>query len=265
MTPRQLRISAFMHGHGHPELAMKLNDKIPKTVDEMFERVREFIRAEVAAGLAEAARAPQWDKGSARAGWSGGQERIKRRNGPREFQRNKQIEEVVALRKLAHFVKDIRQGNQRNKGQGRGNVKVTNMVGLGRNRKRPHEMKGPRLKEEIAFPAIPRNSLTNAPFILEGTIEGFRVRRIYVDGGSSSEIMYEHCYNSFDVDTKSRLRKSNAPLVGFSGEIYHPLGIIDLRVTREEQNYAARVCHSEMSFTLQRHLGGTWMRSDDIK
>ncbi|GJZ72111.1 hypothetical protein Tco_0635962 [Tanacetum coccineum] len=57
---------AFMHGHGHPELAKKLNDKIPKTVDEMFERVRDFIRGEVAAGSAEMARPSQWDKGNVR-------------------------------------------------------------------------------------------------------------------------------------------------------------------------------------------------------
>ncbi|GJY35511.1 retrotransposable element Tf2 [Tanacetum coccineum] len=43
-VPPVLRISSFMHGHGHPELANKLNDKIPKTVDEMFKRVRAFIR-----------------------------------------------------------------------------------------------------------------------------------------------------------------------------------------------------------------------------
>ncbi|GKB45713.1 reverse transcriptase domain-containing protein [Tanacetum coccineum] len=42
-VPPVLRISAFMHGHGHPELAKKLNDKIPKTLDEMFERVRAFV------------------------------------------------------------------------------------------------------------------------------------------------------------------------------------------------------------------------------
>ncbi|GKF21355.1 reverse transcriptase domain-containing protein, partial [Tanacetum coccineum] len=39
-VPPVLRISAFMHGHGHPELAKKLNDKIPKMVDKMFERVK---------------------------------------------------------------------------------------------------------------------------------------------------------------------------------------------------------------------------------
>ncbi|GJQ89766.1 retrovirus-related pol polyprotein from transposon TNT 1-94 [Tanacetum coccineum] len=44
---------AFMYGHGHPNLAKKLNDKIPKTVDEMFERVRGFIKGEVAARSAE--------------------------------------------------------------------------------------------------------------------------------------------------------------------------------------------------------------------
>nr|GFA68442.1 reverse transcriptase domain-containing protein [Tanacetum cinerariifolium] len=52
-VPPILRISAFMHGHGHPELAKKLNDKIPKMVDEIFERVRAFIRGEVAAGSAK--------------------------------------------------------------------------------------------------------------------------------------------------------------------------------------------------------------------
>ncbi|GJY13468.1 hypothetical protein Tco_0382777 [Tanacetum coccineum] len=37
-VPPVLCISAFMHGHGHLELAKKLNDKIPNTVVEMFER-----------------------------------------------------------------------------------------------------------------------------------------------------------------------------------------------------------------------------------
>ncbi|GJZ79984.1 reverse transcriptase domain-containing protein [Tanacetum coccineum] len=52
-VPLVLRISTFMHGHGHPKLAKKLNDKIPKTVDEMFEKVRAFIRGEVGPGSAE--------------------------------------------------------------------------------------------------------------------------------------------------------------------------------------------------------------------
>nr|GEU63905.1 reverse transcriptase domain-containing protein [Tanacetum cinerariifolium] len=36
-VPPVLRIYAFMHGNGHPKLAKKLNEKIIKTVDEMWE------------------------------------------------------------------------------------------------------------------------------------------------------------------------------------------------------------------------------------
>ncbi|GJS14625.1 hypothetical protein Tco_0409097 [Tanacetum coccineum] len=72
----------------HPELAKKLNDKIPKTVDEIFERVRAFIRGEAVARSAVIARALQCDKGNTRAKCSGSQERIRGRSGPREFQRN---------------------------------------------------------------------------------------------------------------------------------------------------------------------------------
>nr|GEV73604.1 reverse transcriptase domain-containing protein [Tanacetum cinerariifolium] len=43
-VPPVLSILAFMHGHGHPELVKKLNDKIPKTMDEIFKRVRAFIQ-----------------------------------------------------------------------------------------------------------------------------------------------------------------------------------------------------------------------------
>ncbi|GKD25862.1 hypothetical protein Tco_1232076 [Tanacetum coccineum] len=56
---QQKRISAFIHGHGHPELAKKLNDKIPKTVDEMWAKVRAFIRVETAADTTEAIRSPR--------------------------------------------------------------------------------------------------------------------------------------------------------------------------------------------------------------
>ncbi|GJU25829.1 hypothetical protein Tco_1164450 [Tanacetum coccineum] len=62
-------------------------------------------------------------------------------------------------------------------------------------------------------------------------IEDHQVQRILVEGGSSSEIMYEYCFRNLSVNIRSRLRKCRAPLIGFSGETYHPLGIIDLRVT----------------------------------
>ncbi|GJU92437.1 hypothetical protein Tco_1304860 [Tanacetum coccineum] len=135
------------------ELAKKLNDKIYKMVDEIFERVRVFIRGEAVVGSAEVARTPQWDKGVTRPVWS----------------------EAVALRKLTHLVKDIRRGNQKNGSQGRWGMKVINMVSSRVSRKRPYDRERTKLTEEIAFLAIPQNSLTDAPIILEGTIEGYHV------------------------------------------------------------------------------------------
>ncbi|GKD45859.1 reverse transcriptase domain-containing protein, partial [Tanacetum coccineum] len=87
-VPPVLRISAFMHGHDHLELAKKLNDKIPKTVDEMFERVRAFIRGEVGDGSAEMGCPSQGDKGYVRPAWPGMSEKARNRGGPREARKN---------------------------------------------------------------------------------------------------------------------------------------------------------------------------------
>ncbi|GKF89746.1 hypothetical protein Tco_0263709, partial [Tanacetum coccineum] len=59
-----------MHGHGHPELAKKLNDKIPKIIDEMWERVRAFIRGEMIVDTTKVIRYPWWEKSSGKASWS---------------------------------------------------------------------------------------------------------------------------------------------------------------------------------------------------
>ncbi|GJS62418.1 hypothetical protein Tco_0657202 [Tanacetum coccineum] len=129
-VPPVLHISAFMHGHGHPKLAKKLNDKIPNTVDKIFERVKAFIRGEVAAGG---------------------------HNTNDCYQLKKQIKEVVASGKLAHLVKGIRRNNQKNGSQGRNNLKVINMIKEGGNRKRPFEEESSSLTDELTFPAIPQN------------------------------------------------------------------------------------------------------------
>nr|GEY37322.1 hypothetical protein [Tanacetum cinerariifolium] len=99
----------------------------------------------------------------------------------------KQIEEIVASGRLAHLVKDIRQGGRRARAQ-------------------------PKEKKRLST----------------------WVRRIHVDGGSSSEVMYENCFRNLSYRTRSRLKESRIPLVGFSGEVSYPLGVINLEVTMGE-------------------------------
>ncbi|GKA35864.1 reverse transcriptase domain-containing protein [Tanacetum coccineum] len=235
-VPPVLRISAFMHGHGHPELAKKLNDKIPKTVDKMWERVRAFIRGETAADTTEAIRSPQGEKSA--EGFTpltktpkeilavdnvnfppppptAGTPEKRNMNKFCDYHQDrghntndcyhlkKQLEEAVASGRLAHLVKDIRQGGQNSKGPAKREEKVIDM-------------------------------LMNCPVVVEVMIEGFRVRRIYVNGGSSSEVMYEHCFRNLSYRTRSRMRESRIPLVGFSREVSYPMRVIDLEVTMGE-------------------------------
>ncbi|GKD40286.1 hypothetical protein Tco_1260493, partial [Tanacetum coccineum] len=200
-VPPVLRISAFMHGHGHLELAKKLNDKIPKMVDEMFERVRAFIRGEMAPGVYTpysrrdtftpltktskeilAMEGISFSEPPPLIGISEKQNLNKlcdyhgdRGHNTDCYQLKKQIEEVVALGKLAHLVRDIRWSNQKSRNQRRNNVKVINMIAGGRNHKRPYEEERSGLTEELTFSAIPQNSLTSEPIVLEGMIEGHQI------------------------------------------------------------------------------------------
>nr|GEU53236.1 reverse transcriptase domain-containing protein [Tanacetum cinerariifolium] len=203
-------------------------------VDEMFERVMEFIRGEATAGSTEAARASQWGKGVICPVWSGGQERTMGRRGQREFRTNigtcapyLRRDTFTPLTKTSKEILAMEKANRRGcfirKADPLGERYTSWKLEKWKSRTREHES----LKHG-------ESSFTDDPIILEGTIKGYHVRRIYVDDGSSSEITYEHCFKSFDVDIKSRLRKDNAPLNGFSGETYHPLGLIDLRDRNEE-------------------------------
>lgn len=57
------------------------------------------------------------------------------------------------------------------------------------------------------------------------------MHRIYVDGGSSTEIMYEHCFQQMSIDMKETIRSPTSPLIGFEGQLLWPLGIITIPLT----------------------------------
>ncbi|GJS13017.1 hypothetical protein Tco_0407489 [Tanacetum coccineum] len=80
-------------------------------------------------------------------------------------------------------------------------------------RKRPCEQAEQWLDNEISFPSTPG---------------------IYVDGGSSSEVMYEHCFQNLRAETRAKLKESRTPLVRFSGEVSYLIGTINLNVTMGE-------------------------------
>ncbi|GJX76148.1 reverse transcriptase domain-containing protein [Tanacetum coccineum] len=84
---------------------------------------------------------------------------------------------------------------------------------------------------EITFPPLSANKGTKGPLVIEAEIRGHTVHRMYVDGGSSMEVLYEHCFNWIWPEIKSQMVPATTSLTGFSGETIWPLGQLWLLVT----------------------------------
>ncbi|GJZ51226.1 reverse transcriptase domain-containing protein [Tanacetum coccineum] len=84
---------------------------------------------------------------------------------------------------------------------------------------------------EIMFPPLSANKGTEGPLVIEAEIGGHTIHRMYVDGGSSMEVLYEHCFNRLRPEIKSQMVPATTSLTGVSGETIWPLGQLRLLVT----------------------------------
>nr|GEX79331.1 reverse transcriptase domain-containing protein [Tanacetum cinerariifolium] len=80
----------------------------------------------------------------------------------------------------------------------------------------------------ISFPVISSEDIFEEPLIVEADVKGYLVRMVYVDEGSSVEVMFEHCFENLEPRIKAKLKETQTDLVGFAGEISKPLGKIEL-------------------------------------
>nr|GEU85362.1 reverse transcriptase domain-containing protein [Tanacetum cinerariifolium] len=85
-------------------------------------------------------------------------------------------------------------------------------------------------KDSDFIPTPREEDGTKGPMVIEAEIGGHFVHRMYVDGGSFSKILYEHCFNMFRLKVKSQMVPTTTPLVRFSGKIIWPPGQISLLV-----------------------------------
>ncbi|GJX45061.1 hypothetical protein Tco_0261737 [Tanacetum coccineum] len=94
---------------------------------------------------------------------------------------------------------------------------------------------------EILFPLLGEDEGTKGPMIIEAEIGGHCIHRMYMDGGSASEILYEHCFSQLRLEIKNQLVPATTPLIGFNGEIIWLIGKIQLlvRIGDEEHSTSA--------------------------
>ncbi|GJU94629.1 hypothetical protein Tco_1319385, partial [Tanacetum coccineum] len=156
------------------------------------------------------------------------------------IQLRKQLEIALESGKLNHLMKDLRQRVERRQNRNPPIQKVINMVNVHSSKKKKRkdrEATESWMNTPISFPPIMTDDASDEPLIIEAEVEGYLVRRVYVDEGSSVEkVKFEH-------------RETRTDLVGFAGEVAKPLGKIDLEVCFGNEGLSRR---TSMKFIIIR-------------
>nr|GEY86265.1 reverse transcriptase domain-containing protein [Tanacetum cinerariifolium] len=230
-----MRIFGFMHGVNNPELTKRINEHVPKTMEEMMITTTAFIRGEAVAA----------SKKKGHVSWKA-QDHSKRQNSDKrsDFQGHSREgrgsnrftpltrtpKEILAAEagkfqppppmvtpvekksinefcKLSHLIKEIKHGRDQSK------------TG----------------KKETTAKDKP-----TAIYMIQSWQKTIRQKRMYVDGGSSMEILYEHFFNRLRPEIKSQMVPATTSLTGFSGETIWPLGQLRLLVIIGDANHSTR-------------------------
>ncbi|GKD37483.1 reverse transcriptase domain-containing protein [Tanacetum coccineum] len=286
-----MKISGFMHGVNNLELTKRLNERVPKTLEEMMTMTTAFIWGETAAVSKKKVHTPWKPQDQSKRQTS--ERRSDFQNQPRDgygsnkftplnrtpkeifatksekfkppppmvtpagkrssnkfckfhndkghstdecMQLKKQIEELVKAGKLSHFIKEIRQDrnkqkNGKNEALAKEEAVAIYMIQLWHKVTRQKVTLSFAHVNEIAFPPLSANKGTEGPLVIEAEIEGYVIHHMYVDGGSSMEVLYKHCFNRLQPEIKSQMVPATTSLTGFSGETIWPLGQLRLLVT----------------------------------
>ncbi|GJW12161.1 reverse transcriptase domain-containing protein [Tanacetum coccineum] len=113
----------------------------------------------------------------------------------------RQIEEMLKTGKLSHLIKELKQSNGKDqakvakKGEAARKDKPLAILMVQTGRKIAKQRITQTFSPEtmISFPPLGEEDGTEGPMVIEAEVGGHLVHRLYVDGGASSEILYEHC------------------------------------------------------------------------
>ncbi|GJX54843.1 reverse transcriptase domain-containing protein [Tanacetum coccineum] len=282
-APECMRISGFIHGVNNPELTKCLNEHVPKTVEEMMTATTAFIRGETAAASKKKVHTLWKSQDQSKRHTS--ERRSDFRNQPKDGQGSnkftpltrtpkeifavesgkfkppppmliKQIEELVRAGKLSHFIKEIRQDRDQQKTRKKDapvkdKAAAMYMIQPWQRVTRQKVTQSFARVKEITFPPFTINKGTEGPLVIEAEIGGHAVHRIYVDGGSSMEVLYEHCFNRLRPEIKSQMVPTTTLLTGFSGETIWLLGQLRFLVTIGDAEHYTKAW---MNFMIVRSL-----------
>ncbi|GJT85824.1 reverse transcriptase domain-containing protein [Tanacetum coccineum] len=225
-----------MHGIAHPELIKRLYEKIPRSIDEMYRVTTSFLQGEVAAFSHSRKKAPApWKQpeGGNKPNFKKGFKNKQRsdRKPDRFSLLTKTPKEIFALEK--------------------GKFKAPPPMVTPAEKRDPNKYcefhadtghstdECMQLRKQIdEMIKSGDEDGTEGPMIIEAEIGGHFVHRIYVDGGASSEILYEHCFVRLRPEIRSQMVPATTHLIGFSEETIWPLGHISLQVKIGDEEHS---------------------------
>nr|GFA49540.1 reverse transcriptase domain-containing protein [Tanacetum cinerariifolium] len=172
------------------------------------------------------------------------------------MQLKKQIKELVRVGKLSHLIKEIKLGRDQSKA-GKKETAVKDKpttIYMVQSWQRTVKQKVTQSFErvgEIAFPKLAVSNGMEGPLVIEAEMGGHIIHRMYIDGSSSMEILYEHCFNRLWPEIKSQMVPATTSLTGFSGETIWPLGQLRLLVTIGDATHSTRAW---MNFMVEKSM-----------
>ncbi|GJV43221.1 hypothetical protein Tco_1427757 [Tanacetum coccineum] len=139
-----------------------------------------------------------------------------------------QIEEAVRSGQLSHLVKGIKKERTKTSDSQRGEKKEKSttpaeapilMINQEEARTRNIISKSPTFEgREITFPPVTKGRNSSASVIIKAKIFGREVGRVYIDSGSSCEVIYEHYFLKLKPSIQASKVDSQVLLVGFLRE-----------------------------------------------
>ncbi|GJZ72310.1 hypothetical protein Tco_0636161, partial [Tanacetum coccineum] len=143
------------------------------------------------------------------------------------MQLRRQIEEMIKSGKLSQFIKELKQ-NDKPKESKKGEMAekdkplAIRMVQTWERVAKQRVSQSFSPETVILFSPLEEEDGTKGPRIIEAEMGEHFMHRIYVDGGASSEVLYEPCFIRLRPEIRSQMIPATTPLIGFSGETIWP-------------------------------------------
>jgi hypothetical protein len=152
------------------------------------------------------------------------------------------IDKLVKEGRMDHLVKNIKEGKDKQKNGGKketpkDKADTIYMIQSWQRKTRQKVSQKFSYGNEISLPTLAADNVVVEPLTIEIHTGGHDIHRMYVDGGASADIMYEHCFKRLRPEIRSQLISATTSLTSFIGEKIWSMGKLRLLVVISDEQH----------------------------